>query len=232
MNGKRENSETRYRIIQAMLELGRTVPVGEITVRAICSASQVSRKTFYNYFSGKYDLIQEIYRDRLARSNLDVSGTDADIRDWQRAFLWDWVSFFQENRNFLCGTYATDQWNILENIFYQQSVENAMEDVARYLGVPVEELSPRIRRLVRFYSGGMMSYLLEWMLRGCREPREEIVETFLEAAPYRQLWQRRKELREARAHEEEIQERPWGSIWDERERTPRKNEVLAGGEPE
>ncbi len=44
----------------------------------------------------------------------------------------------------------------------------------------------------------MMSYLLEWMVRGCREPREEIVETFLEAAPYRQLRQRRKELREAR----------------------------------
>ena len=196
MNRKRDISETRYRIMQAMLELGRTVPAAQITVRDVCAACQISRKTFYNYFSSKYDLVREIYRDMLAQNRLDLTGLDDET---VRARVWEtlrsWAGFFEENRTFIVSTYDTEQWNLLENIFFRQALENTIEAVSLYLGVPAEEISPRLRRMIRFYCNGTTGFLLEWVTRENREPVEEIVGTMVDSIPFELLRLRRDRAR-------------------------------------
>ena len=195
MKLKREKSETRYRIMQAMLQLGRTTPVGQITVQDVCAACQLSRKTFYNYFSGKYDLIQEIYRDWVARSNLAAESLDdSSAIEQLRASFRSWAAFFQENSAFISSTYDTEQWNLLEEVFYRQTLDTILADMALYLGISREEIPDRLVRLARFYGYGITGLLLGWAIRNCPEPPEEIVDAILAATPFRMLrWYRDRE---------------------------------------
>lgn len=49
-------------ILDQTQELMRHKTINEITVREICSASQVSRQSFYNCFLDKYEVLEAIYQ--------------------------------------------------------------------------------------------------------------------------------------------------------------------------
>ena len=52
---------TRMLLVRAMLKLVRTQKFSSITVDDICEKSEVSRRTFYRYYSDKHALLKDVY---------------------------------------------------------------------------------------------------------------------------------------------------------------------------
>ena len=53
------------KIIDALLLLCRKKSLEDISVKQIVEAAGVSKQTFYNHFSDKYDLIHAVYDTRI-----------------------------------------------------------------------------------------------------------------------------------------------------------------------
>jgi len=54
---------TRMLLIRAMLKLVRSRKFSSITIDDICDKSEVSRRTFYRYYSDKYALLRDVFVD-------------------------------------------------------------------------------------------------------------------------------------------------------------------------
>ncbi len=60
-------ARTKGYLKEAMIELLRTVPFENITIKALCQKAAVNRSTFYVYYSCPRDLIEEIEADILSK---------------------------------------------------------------------------------------------------------------------------------------------------------------------
>lgn len=72
---------TKEMIKRAAFELLREFPLDTITVQMILNRADVSRKTFYRYYSDKYALMELYYRDFM----------DRNIRENYNGHNWDEV---------------------------------------------------------------------------------------------------------------------------------------------
>lgn len=54
---------TRSALVRSMLRLVREKKFSDITIEAICQRSNVSRRTFYRYYTDKYALLKDVYLD-------------------------------------------------------------------------------------------------------------------------------------------------------------------------
>ncbi len=59
--------KTRRYLREALIELLKTTPFENITIKAICQKASVNRSTFYAYYSCPRDLIEEIENDILSQ---------------------------------------------------------------------------------------------------------------------------------------------------------------------
>ena len=191
MSGKQDSAATQDKIMDAMLELARKTPLGQITVRDICLACQVSRKTFYVYYPNKYELLREIFRRKMTRPLVETEGrSDQEIKEDYVRRIVDWASFLKTNASFIRGTYDTDQWCALEHTLLISSEEVVTKQVERYLSGKAP-LTPRLRRMLWFYTCGEQGLLLHWVVNRGKETAEEIARTVLDSVPIEMLkWYR------------------------------------------
>lgn len=70
---------TRTTLIRSMLKLVREKRFSSITVEEIAERSSVSRRTFYRYYTDKYDLLRDVYLECFF-SKIDM-GEDDDFWD-------------------------------------------------------------------------------------------------------------------------------------------------------
>lgn len=54
-------STTKSMIIRSMLKLVRRKKFSSITISDICEMTGINRRTFYRYYSDKYDLLRDVY---------------------------------------------------------------------------------------------------------------------------------------------------------------------------
>ncbi len=60
-----EQLETKYLIFSTYKKLSRTMPLKDISVKKLCAAANITRGSFYYYFSGIHDLINQIYHEEV-----------------------------------------------------------------------------------------------------------------------------------------------------------------------
>lgn len=65
------NESTRKTLIKCMNKLVRENPFSKISIDNLCSMAHVSRRTFYRYFSDKYDILAATYYECFF-SKLDI----------------------------------------------------------------------------------------------------------------------------------------------------------------
>ncbi|MBQ6388155.1 MAG: TetR family transcriptional regulator [Mogibacterium sp.] len=69
------NEATRKTLIKCMNKLVRENPFSRISIEDICSMAHVSRRTFYRYFSDKYDILAATYFECFF-SKIDIRDDD------------------------------------------------------------------------------------------------------------------------------------------------------------
>lgn len=66
-NSNARVARTKGYLKEALIELLKTIPFENITIKAICQKAAVNRSTFYSYYSCPRDLIEEIEADILSK---------------------------------------------------------------------------------------------------------------------------------------------------------------------
>jgi len=65
----KENRKTRYTkmvLRESLMELMKQKPISAISVKELCAHADVSRSSFYTYYSDQYDLLQKTEEETLA----------------------------------------------------------------------------------------------------------------------------------------------------------------------
>jgi len=88
-----DNADMRTHILQAVMTLTATKSLDELSVKDICDEAYVSRRTFYNYFTDKYDVVSWFFQS-TERAHISAIGR---TETWYDAifFVAETVSKFQ-----------------------------------------------------------------------------------------------------------------------------------------
>lgn len=89
------SESTRITLIHCMRKLLRERRITSITVSDICESAHISRRTFYRYYSDKYELMKDVAFNHM-RQRLDIKETDTqwDVVEKCCRLLYDERAFF------------------------------------------------------------------------------------------------------------------------------------------
>ncbi len=171
---EREN-DCKYKLAEAVKNCMKTAPVESITVKQIVEECGVSRQTFYRNFIDKYDLINW-YFDRLLEDSFRELGSGKTLR----AGLIRKFKFIKEERVFFQAAFKVDEQNNLkEHDFFM-----IYEFYCRLIREKTGELPDlKTRKLLEMYCQASIYMTVQWVLKGMREPEENLADLMIEAMP-------------------------------------------------
>ncbi|WP_035798060.1 TetR/AcrR family transcriptional regulator C-terminal domain-containing protein [Butyrivibrio sp. MB2005] len=166
---------SKYKLAEAVKECMKTTSVENITVKQIVDVCGVSRQTFYRNFIDKYDLINW-YFDRLLEQSFKEMGSGETLRDG----LIKKFRYIKEERLFFTAAFRVDEQNNLkEHDFYM-----IFEHYCRLIREKSGELpEKKIRKLLEMYCQASIYMTVQWVLKGMKEPEEELADLMIDAMP-------------------------------------------------
>ena len=110
----RRVKKTKTAIKQALITLLKQTKFDEITVTKLTQIADVSRKTFYDHYTDKYELIDELSAEYLQELN-EVSHGPKDISTKERLVLW--LSYIKEHQTIFQQLIVNDSSYLFQDKF-------------------------------------------------------------------------------------------------------------------
>lgn len=152
----------------------------EVTVRAICAASGISRATFYAHYSDLYDLIAEDEREAL--SQLGLEDFEHNYRDTQaRAEIFLRILTHLDENEKMYSYYLS----VHEKYFFSLVLRDIMTSVSEELiRRGLFSSREKARLSVLYHASGLLQTLCQWLEYGKTKPcsREEYARMLSEIA--------------------------------------------------
>ena len=166
-----ENFKTKEMIAQAMIELMQSKSLEAVSIQDIVDKSGFSRRTFYNKFKDKYEVVEWIftYHHSILKQKF------GEYVSWYRYTL-EMAKAVKENKTFYSRLFKDR--GIIESLAVttRNSFINAIKrnnDMR-----DDDERLPRVVFLADFYSHAFMHKLADWVNYGFRETPEELMQLF------------------------------------------------------
>lgn len=158
---------------QTLLTRMTEIPFDSISIRSLCAADGISRKTFYRLFSGKEDvlcaLIDHAYWDYAQYQDPDLSAKEDPMQGLQNFF-----SYWRYQKPLLDALHASGRTDMLT----ARSVEYILSEDADILRVFGADNTKYSREYLIFYSSGIMSLISSWHRSGYEKSIEEMAHIF------------------------------------------------------
>lgn len=154
----RKTQYTKSVIRESFLSLLREKPVEKITVTELCAKADINRSTFYAHYLDVYDL-----KEKLEQSFFEEMSAVFHRTEWD-SFMLDMALALQKNDHFcqaLFGEYGDRE-------FLRRCVSGWMAPMQMHLETPQENWR------FLFVANGAAAVTGDWILRGMKEPPEEI----------------------------------------------------------
>lgn len=161
---------TKKYISDAFIELIKEKPFDKITVKDIIEYSQISRSTFYNHFSDKYDIIRW-YCDDQSHKILERTLENANEQSWYSLF-YQFNKFTAKNRFFFKMIYLRD-----DSLTYVSSHFEYMYHQLKTLYLTKtgqENLTKEQHIQLLFIVKGTQATIKEWVLKDLPYSYQEI----------------------------------------------------------
>ncbi len=175
-------ADRRERFQAAGLELFGTLGFARVTISALCAEAGLSRRQFYEEYSGSEELLTEIYQgiqeSALAMVSAAIADSDTDdlrtiARDAMRAYL-DAVA--RDQRIVRCA--------FVEIGGISEAMEShrirSREEWARYMGMMIASLPGTTSEPIDYnataFIGSMTAVVHRWATADPRPDREQIVD--------------------------------------------------------
>ena len=159
-NNKRRR-ESQEKIEKAFIELLQQIEVKEITVSAICKATNLNRSTFYANYIDIYDLADKV-REKLENEFSEMFA-DYDYHNEHTGAL-KMFRHIKENQIFY-KTYF--------KLCYDSKYQVMVYDVKR---ADREFGNKNIKYHIEFFRSGLNAIIKMWLADGCQETPEELAE--------------------------------------------------------
>lgn len=141
--------------------------INEIYVQDICRLAGISRPTFYTHYEDINDLILRIEHENMQHIHGILIREPVPDKE---AFL-KYFTFLKENQSFYTALFSTnDSPHITEELMH--SFAEMHSTFFLNAGFDMETIS----FLMTFFCAGLKALALKWLLNGCRESPQEMVE--------------------------------------------------------
>lgn len=139
----------------------------DILVSEIVAGSSLSRKTFYSHFQDKYDLANWYFAQFFESS----FGRITDGVDWEDALL-RYLDLYEEKTSILKNAYASHDINGLRS--YDIAVTRKTYE--KYLSLKEADIDlPNMRFAIEIASRGGTEMIIEWLLKGMKMDKKQLV---------------------------------------------------------
>lgn len=167
--------KSKEKIEEAMLSLMKENSFEELTISEICGKADVARRTFYNNFSGK----EEVLREKCVRIIEEMT----EGFGWNRVDPYLWVKegmngFFEisyRNRDFLHALERNKLSYIFENELYQML---SVDDYLLVKGIEVNVEDHLKHYAVSYYVASALKFYKIWAETQFKEKPEQLSELF------------------------------------------------------
>lgn len=172
--------ETEKIIQQTLLELARTTPIRQITIRAICERAGINRSTFYSHYLDINDLVDKMGQSMMQDISLMFKETDNSIDFFiSRPHLIRMISYVKEHRNFfdIYLNHYSQSANECFSLLWESSAKPYMQIIG---------LSDEAEMFYHFtfFKAGFLAVLSQWITNGCFESPDELAEIILKRIPF------------------------------------------------
>jgi len=146
---------TKQIILDATIKLMKTNKVNKLTVQKILDEANVSRSTFYSFFSDKYDVINYYFKDYLESRTDENSENNCAYQ-----FLYD-------NKDYFLNAFQVEGQNSFNSFFYDHYYKSCAE--AYLANMNKESLSESDKIELEFYCVGALHIAKQWLMNGAKE---------------------------------------------------------------
>ena len=157
---------TKNAIRRSFIELLAERPFDKISVRDIAERSEVTRNTFYYYYTDIYALAEDVFESEIEKLSERVEGYES----WQKAFLTA-TSFAAENKRMILHLHNSAHSDILAR-YYHKTILSYVRKEAEGLNVSESQ----IMALARFYTAALAGLTLEWIGSGMKGEPDSFID--------------------------------------------------------
>lgn len=167
--------KTKNRIAATCSKLLKEMNYDDIRIADIVEACGIRRQTFYNHFSNKRAVFAWIY-NRLRANTSNRAGFDMD---WERA-TYAKLEVMRLNREFFVALLSSCDGYYFMHLDQELAFQNYIEKIVR-----ISKKMPTNRELaiLRIYCIGVSHTTAEWVIGGCEQPIDKVVDIGYHAMP-------------------------------------------------
>ena len=166
--------ETKRQLAAAVVELCGEMPFSKIRVRTICEHAGVSRRTFYNHFRDKYELLPWQVQDGQNRMFREL-GDDFPYRALIRG---SFENIRDNEAMFRAALLRPEIFVAIGQSIIDESVE-ALLPRLEGCGIPEE----RLRFLLVYHFAANVEVMRRWFGDGAEEDPDVLTELIVQAMP-------------------------------------------------
>ncbi len=156
--------ENQKRLCHALLELAEKTPYEQIFVSDICQRAQISRRSFYRYFSNKDDVLHALIKDSIMECAVQSMELRFDVAHLSELLVRFFLFWKQERRSLL----EMLRKNRMENLLMDLYLDWAKTEIRAYPDRPLRQTA------MTFSVTGVMAVLFQWNARNFDTPPEQL----------------------------------------------------------
>lgn len=182
----RRTRKTRAALYEALIVLLREKPLRDISVTELTSAADVNRSTFYTHFQDIFDLYEKLQDDfKACLQELAEREVDDLRRANYRPLLTNFFSYIRENREVFQVVFGEEFGDAIELV--RSCILEALRDRTTVEGRCVDDAAWRkFSYQVEFAARGAVSVARKWILEGCVESVDDMVDLLSEM--FGEIW--------------------------------------------
>lgn len=163
--------KTKHAIFKAFVELLNEKDVNQITITDIAKKANINRKTFYNYYSDAYEVMEEI-ENLTVEAFINNMGTVefTNMADFLTEIFIKFTETVNNDLQFFNLLFKTNNLSFL--------IVKIVEALKKYVQKRIEESNEldmrRFEVVSNFYLSGVLSVYMNWFMNNYDQSIEEI----------------------------------------------------------
>lgn len=163
--------KTKHAIFKAFVELLNEKDVNQITITDIAKKANINRKTFYNYYSDAYEVMEEI-ENLTVEAFINNIGTVefTNMADFLTEIFIKFTETVNKDLEFFNLLFKTNNRSFL--------IVKIVEALKKYVQKRIEESNEldmrRFEVVSNFYLSGVLSVYMNWFMNNYDQSIEEI----------------------------------------------------------
>lgn len=156
------NQYIRMCIAKALIHLLESKRLEEITITGLAKAANVSRMTFYKYYTAKQDVLVD-YMYELMSQYMEAANQRSDIGYFrEQKHICHCIDFFKAHGKEILTLVKADMYSVVINA------------VNNYMDLYILPISQYSKYELYYYAGALCNIYIKWLENGMKETPEEI----------------------------------------------------------